>query len=73
MSLTSVRGVQQNPDEHARFAAYLHMLEHVTDAVEAVLVRRVLTDPDEAMAQSAVLRHLDRRAAGLYSTPVYEE
>ncbi|MET9804244.1 hypothetical protein [Streptomyces sp. NPDC006368] len=33
----------------------------------------MLTDSDQTMAQSAVLRHLDRRAAGLYPGPAYEE
>ncbi|MET9673247.1 hypothetical protein ABZY68_09150 [Streptomyces sp. NPDC006482] len=32
----------------------------------------MLTDPDQTMAQSAVLRHLDRRAAGLCPGPAYE-
>ncbi|EFL34853.1 conserved hypothetical protein [Streptomyces viridochromogenes DSM 40736] len=32
-------------------------------------VSRVLADPDQTMAQSAVLRHLDHRAAGLYPRP----
>lgn len=30
------------------------------------MVRRILTDPDRQMARSAVLRHLDRRAATLH-------
>ncbi|MET8788165.1 hypothetical protein [Streptomyces sp. NPDC004589] len=33
----------------------------------------MFTDPDQTMAQSAVLRHLDRRAAGLHPGPAYEE
>ncbi|MEE4490318.1 hypothetical protein [Streptomyces sp. BE230] len=61
----------QSPDEHVRFAAYLDRLGHVADAHEIDLVSRVLTDPDLSMAQSAVLRHLDRRAAGFFSSPAY--
>ncbi|MFI1533432.1 hypothetical protein [Streptomyces anandii] len=68
----NVHGMLQNPDEHVRFAAYLDKLWHVADANELDLVSRVLTDPDQTMAQSAVLRHLDRRAAGLYTGPAYE-
>lgn len=63
----------QTPDEHARFAAYLDQLEHVTDPDEVNLVSHVLTDPDRTMAQSAVLRHLDRRATDLHAGPAYEE
>ncbi|MFI7320231.1 hypothetical protein [Streptomyces venezuelae] len=68
----NVHDILQNPDEHVRFAAYLDLLDHVADANEVDLVSRVLTDPDQTMAQSAVLRHLDRRATGLYSGPAYE-
>lgn len=42
------------------------------DPDEVDLVSRVLTDPDRTMAQSAVLRHLDRRAASLCLGPSYE-
>ncbi|MEV8533159.1 hypothetical protein [Streptomyces sp. NPDC051211] len=63
---------QDEPAEHLRFRAYLSALEHVTDADEAGLVSEVLNDPDQAMAQSAVLRHLDRRATELHSGPAYE-
>ncbi|BFV58362.1 hypothetical protein KCMC57_up34660 [Kitasatospora sp. CMC57] len=68
----NVHEILQNPDEHVRFAAYLDKLRHVADPEELDLVSRVLTDPDRTMAQSAVLRHLDRRAAGLYPAPAYE-
>lgn len=68
----NVHDILQNPDEHVRFAAYLGKLGHVADANEVDLVGRVLTDPDLTMAQSAVLRHLDRRAAVLYAGPDYE-
>ncbi|MBF4135780.1 MULTISPECIES: hypothetical protein [Streptomyces] len=67
----NVNDILQNPDEHVRFAAYLDELGRVTDPDEVHLVSRVLTDPDQPMAQSAVLRHLDRRAAGLYPGPAY--
>ncbi|MFF0559977.1 hypothetical protein [Streptomyces sp. NPDC004266] len=70
--MKNVDDILQNPDEHVRFAAYLDELRQVADADEADLVRRVLTDPDPTMARSAVLRHLDRRAAVLYPGPAYE-
>ncbi|MFF7895275.1 hypothetical protein ACFZDI_25960 [Streptomyces sp. NPDC007907] len=53
------------PAEHARFAGYLDQLRQVSEKDETGLVIRVLTDPDHTMARSAVLRHLDRRAAEL--------
>jgi hypothetical protein len=69
----TVHDIQQNPNEHGRFSAYLEQLQHVADADEVDLVSGVLSDPDQTMAQSAVLRHLDRRAAGLHPGPAYEE
>jgi hypothetical protein len=68
----NVDDIQQDPDEHVRFAAYLGLLEHVAEQDEVDLVSSVLTDPDLTMAQSAVLRHLDRRAANLHTGPAYE-
>ncbi|MFI6495610.1 hypothetical protein [Streptomyces sp. NPDC050564] len=68
----NVHDFLQNPDEHVRFAAYLDKLRQVADPDEVDLVSRVLTDVDQTMAQSAVLRHLDRRAAGLCLGPTYE-
>ncbi|MEU0785374.1 hypothetical protein ABZ341_27810 [Streptomyces sp. NPDC006173] len=62
----------EEPAEHLRFAAYLSALEQSTDSDEADLVGEVLTDPDQTMAQSAVLRHLDRRATDLHPGPDYE-
>ena len=63
---------QEEPAEHVRFAAYLSALEQVSDADEVDLIREVLTDPDQSMAQSAARRHLDRRANDLYPGPAYE-
>ncbi|MFF5312819.1 hypothetical protein [Streptomyces massasporeus] len=61
------------PAEHARFAAHLVELEQVADADEAELVAGVLADPDRVMAGAAVVRHLDRRAAELLPTPLWQE
>jgi len=63
---------QAEPTEHVRFAAYLIALEQVSDGDEVDLIREVLTDPHQTMGQSAVLRHLDRRANDLYPGPAYE-
>ncbi|MEU6800900.1 hypothetical protein [Streptomyces neyagawaensis] len=68
----NISEIRQNQDEHVRFAAYLDELSQVADPDEIDLVSRVLTDPDQTMARSAVLRHLDRRAADLHSRPGYE-
>ncbi|MER7519131.1 hypothetical protein [Streptomyces sp. NPDC126499] len=53
------------PAEHRRFARYLAALETVAEPDEAELVGAVLGDEDSVMAQSAVVRHVDRRAAEL--------
>lgn len=50
-------------DEHQRFARYLREPAVVRDEDEADLVTRILRDSDTTMAQSAIIRHLDRRAA----------
>lgn len=65
----SVNDILQEPDEHIRFAAYLDELRRVSEADETGVVSRVLADPDQTMAQSAVLRHLDRRADDLRPRP----
>ncbi|WP_369268849.1 hypothetical protein AB5J55_01380 [Streptomyces sp. R11] len=67
----NVQEAMQEPDEHVRFAVYVDELRRVSDADEADLVGLVLTDADRSMAQSAVLRHLDRRAADLCLEPSY--
>ncbi|MER6318625.1 hypothetical protein ABT237_33375 [Streptomyces sp. NPDC001581] len=53
------------PPEHRRYARYLELLESVQEADEAGLVAAVLRDDCVAMAESAVNRHLERRAAQL--------
>jgi hypothetical protein len=63
----------QEPDEHARFAAYLDQLQQIAEADEVDVISHVLNDPDQTMAQSAVVRHLDRRAADLHLDPAYAE
>ena len=52
-------------DEHQRFARYLQDLAQVRKENEAELVSLILRDSDATMAQSAVARHLDHRAARL--------
>ncbi|MYX93789.1 hypothetical protein GT045_02925 [Streptomyces sp. SID486] len=68
----NLHDILQTPDEHVRFAVYLDKLQQVAVPDEVDLVARVLTDPDRTMAQSAVLRHLDGRAAYLHPGPGYE-
>ncbi|MER5227581.1 hypothetical protein [Streptomyces flaveus] len=57
--------IDEEPAEHRRFARYLSALETVAEADEAELVTAVLQDEDAPMAQSVVVRHVDRRAAEL--------
>jgi hypothetical protein len=67
----SVPHLGQEPSEHRRFARYLHALEAVAETGEADLVAAVLRDPDAAMAESAVGRHMDRRASQLLTAPAF--
>ncbi|MFD6288860.1 hypothetical protein [Streptomyces sp. NPDC060205] len=60
---------QEEPAEHLRFRSYVRELERVTEVDEVYVIGAVLADSDQVMARSAVLRHLDRRAAGLSSGP----
>ncbi|WKX09485.1 hypothetical protein [Streptomyces sp. NL15-2K] len=47
-------------------------MEQVTASDEPDLIRRILADPDQTMARSAIVRHIDRQAATRYSTPAYD-
>ncbi|QQC93372.1 hypothetical protein [Streptomyces alfalfae] len=67
----TAHGTAPEPAEHLRFTQYLHLLESVTGADENDLVAHILDDPDALMADSAVCRHLDRRAAALLRDPRY--
>ncbi|GAA0948772.1 hypothetical protein [Actinocorallia libanotica] len=67
----NISHLDEEPAEHRRFAHYLHDLEAADEADEAGLVAVVLRDQDAAMAESAVGRHLDRRAAQLLTTPAF--
>ena len=67
----SVPHLGQEPSEHRRFARYLHALEAVAETGEADLVAAVLRDRDTAMAESAVGRHMDRRASELLTDPAF--
>ncbi|MFJ3876688.1 hypothetical protein ACIPW5_04430 [Streptomyces sp. NPDC090077] len=62
-------GESEGPPEHRRYARYLRALEGVGEAEEAELVAAVLRDEDAVMAESAVNRHLERRAAELLTGP----
>jgi hypothetical protein len=57
--------VTTEPAEHARFHADVHALSQVSDDDERGPLAVVLADPDRAAADSALLGHLDRRAAVL--------
>lgn len=61
--------LDEEPAEHQRFAGYLRVLEAAVEEDEADLVSAVLRDQDQVMADSAVGRHLDRRAAQLLTDP----
>ncbi|WP_189276016.1 hypothetical protein [Kitasatospora griseola] len=61
----------RDPDEHVRYACYRRAFADVAPEGGAGLVARVLTDPDGAMAGSAVRGYLDRRAVELFTDPGY--
>ncbi|MCX3286718.1 hypothetical protein OR263_08325 [Streptomyces sp. NEAU-H22] len=61
----------EEPTEHARSGRHLIALEQVADGHAVELVRCALTGPDQVMAQAAVVRHLDRRAAELCPEAVW--
>ncbi|MFD0343622.1 hypothetical protein ACFVH0_33925 [Streptomyces sp. NPDC127117] len=61
--------IGEEPAEHRRFARYLTALETVAETDEAKLVAAVLRDEDATMAQSAIVRHIDHRAARLLADP----
>ncbi|MFI9811240.1 hypothetical protein [Saccharothrix variisporea] len=47
-------------DEHVRHEVYLRVLADATPPDDLPIIARVLDDPDQVMAVSAVVRHLDR-------------
>ncbi|MBB5800257.1 hypothetical protein F4560_000025 [Saccharothrix ecbatanensis] len=47
-------------DEHVRHEVYLRALADATPPDDLQVITRVLGDPDQVMAVSAVVRHLDR-------------
>ncbi|MGW7439270.1 hypothetical protein [Streptomyces sp. NPDC054849] len=54
------------PPEHWRYGRHLEFLAlAMGESAEAEAVAAVLRDPDPVMAESAVVTHLDRRAARL--------
>lgn len=58
--------------EHWRYALHLESLAAAPDtAAEADAVAAVLRDPDPVMAESAVVTHLDRRAARLLADEAF--
>ncbi|MEU2452966.1 hypothetical protein ABZ605_23165 [Streptomyces sp. NPDC012765] len=62
------RSDDDTPPEHWRYARHLEALASAPDhgaEAEAEVVATVLRDPDRVMAESAVVTHLDRRAAQL--------
>ena len=69
--MTAEGSGQDVPPEHLRFAEYRHALSQVPDGAELALVAEILRDPDVAMAQSAVVMHLDWRAGPLIQGPGY--
>lgn len=61
----------EEPPDYLRYLSCLQDLEDVSEADEAALVATVLDDPDVSMAEAAVNRHLERRAAHLLTDPAF--
>lgn len=71
VTLTSIEAENLNEldtDGDGRSRLYAAALAAVAPTDEAELVELVWRDPDRAMAESAVVGHVDRRAAALDST-----
>ncbi|WP_051450546.1 hypothetical protein [Actinospica robiniae] len=68
-------GASGVPAEHARFHGYIRALSQVGDGVvdadECDLIRTVLQDPDRAVAESAVMQHIDGMAERVESAEQY--
>ncbi|MFJ8478076.1 hypothetical protein [Kitasatospora sp. NPDC094011] len=62
-----------DPDEHVRLAHHRRALAGAAPQDAASVVARVLADPDPAMASGAVGEYLDRRAAGLLTSPEFPD
>lgn len=63
---------QNVPSEHWRYARHLESLDAASgEPAEAEAVAAVLRDPDPVMAESAVVTHLDRRAARLLADEAF--
>ncbi|MFG3140024.1 hypothetical protein ACGFZA_27930 [Streptomyces sp. NPDC048211] len=65
------QSLDEEPPEHLRYRSYLQDLEDVSEADEAALVATVLNDPHVSMAEAAVNRRLERRAADLLTDPAF--
>ncbi|WP_447006709.1 hypothetical protein ACRAKI_09645 [Saccharothrix isguenensis] len=63
VAATVLRDVDVNAgvhDEHVRHEVYLRALADATPPDDLPVITRALGDPDQVMAVSAVVRHLDR-------------
>ncbi|MGK8488268.1 hypothetical protein [Nocardia asiatica] len=60
-------------DEHQRYARYRQELGRVLPEGESGMIEVVLGDPDTAMAEAAVVAHLDRRATELLDAPGFPD
>ncbi|MGY1946469.1 hypothetical protein [Nocardia asiatica] len=70
--MTTRRSGERDPavdddDGHQRYARYRQELAWVLPEGESGMIEVVLGDPDTAMAEAAVVEHLDRRATELLS------
>ncbi|WP_040815488.1 hypothetical protein [Nocardia concava] len=61
------------PDEHRRFARYQQELAQVAPEAEIAVIRAILSDPDDVMADAALVGHLDHRAAQLLTEATFPD
>jgi hypothetical protein len=54
-------------DEHVRYAIYVNALRGASPSVERDVISAVLTDPDSAMRESALVSYLDDRVPRMRS------
>ncbi|WP_280404336.1 hypothetical protein [Nocardia brasiliensis] len=61
------------PAEHLRYARYLNELAQTSAQTELATMGVVLEDPDTVMAESAIVHHIDRRAARLLTDEAFPD
>ncbi|WP_280441431.1 hypothetical protein [Nocardia brasiliensis] len=68
-----VAAEEPEPAEHLRYARHLDELAQTSAQTEMATLVVVLDDPDTVMAESAIVHHIDRRAAQLLTDETFPD